>query len=318
MGLWAFFFTMNYLNQSPDERLETYQNQIKNQTALTNSNEDTSIIYQPVKIEDQKIAAYQNYNGNTAFTSSIMNSPIVTKPEQKQTVIPELNEENTNEAETYINRIGRDYNESRLKLAQANAATPTTTPTESTTDYNTDIGNRLFGDKLFERFRLQLSANESSHNYGEVNPNAESGAWGRYQFIWGKRPGKGQRDLIKKVTGITTPEEFLKNSGAQEKYFKYYYDNTLTPELKKFRKEFPQIKWSDTQTLEALHFRGYDGLRRKINKGELNTSDKINPSVMSRVNKVVGEKTLNAKAFTKIDATKLAEMKTRFAARNFN
>lgn len=106
----------------------------------------------------------------------------------------------------------------------------------------------------------QISKIESGGNYKATNPN--SSATGKYQFLWGS-----WGDSIKKVTGVKTQQEFLNNPQAQEKYYSYYEQNYLLPEVQKIRKEI-KTGLSDTQLAKLIHFRGEGGARKYL-RGEL-------------------------------------------------
>lgn len=270
-----------------------------------NSENVNQLVYESVGPEDREQVdiseslEFDSPNVKTEPTAQPVSNVTSTAKEQEA-------EKPADTLENYFKKINDNYLEV-LQKAQVNR----TNPVDQYTTTSVSEGPVLDSSELFNTFRKRLAAAESDNNYAEINPQAKSGAWGKYQFIWGTGPGRGQRDYIKKVTGHTTPEGFLRDSMAQEKYFKWYYDNTLTKELKNFRKEFPQIKWNDVQTLEALHFRGYNGLSKYIREGRLDQSDSINPSVNSRLFKKIDSKRLNAKSRFKLNEASLAEMNKR-------
>lgn len=118
-------------------------------------------------------------------------------------------------------------------------------------------------------FKSWIAERESRGNYKAENPN--STAVGKYQFLWGLRPGKGWQDQIKKVTGVKTKEEFLNNSDAQEKFMDVYEQSTLNPGLKELE-PLNKDGYSEKQLKGLIHFKGVAGAKRWLNKKEDRTS----------------------------------------------
>lgn len=106
----------------------------------------------------------------------------------------------------------------------------------------------------------QISKVESQGKYTATNPN--SSATGKYQFLWSK-----WGDSIKKVTGVKTQAEFLKNPAAQEKYYSFYENSYLKPGITTIRKNI-KTDLTDTQLGKLIHFRGEAGAEKYL-KGQL-------------------------------------------------
>lgn len=105
-------------------------------------------------------------------------------------------------------------------------------------------------------FTDDIVRKESGGDYRAVNPN--SSAAGKYQFLWGTRPGKGWQDEIKAFTGVRTKEEFLNNPQAQDSFYNdYYLPKELLPAVKRLKNKGFNL---DTDSLAKLvHFRGEQG-----------------------------------------------------------
>lgn len=118
--------------------------------------------------------------------------------------------------------------------------------------------------------------------YKAYNPGGGGeGAVGKYQFRWNL-----WKDDIGKVTNIKDKQQFLNSPQAQEDFFDYYQKNTLLPQMKQIRKEFPNLEFSDTDIMKLLHFRGIGkkdendgGLRSQLRNGKL--TSKIESNNMS-------------------------------------
>ena len=102
---------------------------------------------------------------------------------------------------------------------------------------------------------------ESGGKYSALNPH--STAVGKYQFLWGKHPGQGWQDSIKKITGVKTKEEFRKSPAAQEKFYSWYAKKVLAPEAVKL-KPYNKKNLTDSQLEKLIHFRGTAGAKKYL------------------------------------------------------
>lgn len=150
-------------------------------------------------------------------------------------------------------------------------------------------------DFNYAEFKKRLGANESTQNYTTLNMKTGdggkvgSGAWGRYQHIWYWSGAD-----IAKVTGITDPMKFLNSPQAQENFFDWNFKNTLVPGARRLKKKYPNVKWTDSQWYEAIHFQGEGGLDDRLAAGTTGAKDDPNnPTVDSRLTKVVSRSLLD-------------------------
>ena len=119
--------------------------------------------------------------------------------------------------------------------------------------------------KDLEDAKKGIIEQESGGKYTALNPH--STAVGKYQFLWGKKPGQGWQDSIKKVTGVKTKEEFRKSPAAQEKFYSWYAKKVLAPEAAKL-KPYNSKNLSSSQLEKLIHFRGVNGAKKYL-LGEL-------------------------------------------------
>lgn len=139
-----------------------------------------------------------------------------------------------------------------------------------------------------EEFTRKTYQKESGGNYKAMSKT--STATGKYQFLWGKGPGKGWQDDIKKVTGIQTREEFRDNPAAQEKFYKYYLDNVVAPATNNLSKMGAKFGLTPTEVARVIHFQGVEGARKAFKSGDLDTATKINPSINQYLGKSPAKK----------------------------
>lgn len=143
--------------------------------------------------------------------------------------------------------------------------------------------------KADDGFKSWISDKESGGNYQAQNPN--STAAGKYQFLWGLRPGKGWQDEIKKVTGVQSKEEFLNNPKAQEDFMGYYEDHTLNPAVAALQ-QYNTEKYSEKQLKGLIHFKGVKGakdwLTSKVDKTSKGNSS-IEKYIGTPENTIYGE-----------------------------
>jgi hypothetical protein len=97
---------------------------------------------------------------------------------------------------------------------------------------------------------------ESGGKYSATNKH--SSAVGKYQFLW-----SAWGDSIKKVTGVSSKEEFLHSPKAQEKYYGWYEKNYLMPQVKKLQ-QYNKAGLSDQQLAKLVHYRGATGAKKYL------------------------------------------------------
>lgn len=131
-----------------------------------------------------------------------------------------------------------------------------------------------------DKFQRDTVGTESGGNAKATNPH--SSAQGKYQFLWGE-----WGNSIKKVTGINSPEEFRNNPAAQDKFFKYYTNNTVLPEVNKLRPLAEKYDLSDNDLARLIHFRGAGGAHRAL---EQNLLDKKLEGYNMTINQYLGRK----------------------------
>lgn len=90
--------------------------------------------------------------------------------------------------------------------------------------------------------------------------NYKNGATGRYRFSWGVH-GKD----IKRITGVKTREEFLKNQDAQDKYFEWHVNHNISPEIKRLA-EFNKDGLDNVGLAKLIHERGAGGAKKILSE----------------------------------------------------
>lgn len=118
---------------------------------------------------------------------------------------------------------------------------------------------------------------ESGGDYKAMSKT--STATGKYQFLWGKKPGLGWQDEIKKVTGVKSREEFKNNPQAQEKFYNHYLDTVIKPAVGSLAKLGSRFGLTATEVGRVVHFQGVEGARKALTSGDLDKATKINPSI---------------------------------------
>lgn len=136
------------------------------------------------------------------------------------------------------------------------------------------------GDFDAKRFTKETYTQESGGDYKAMSKS--STATGKYQFLWGKKPGKMWGDDIRRVTGVTSREQFRDSPKAQEKFYNYYLENHIKPAVKRLANKGAKYGLDATEVARVIHFQGEDGARAAFEAGEkaLYTATKINPSIM--------------------------------------
>jgi hypothetical protein len=113
-----------------------------------------------------------------------------------------------------------------------------------------------------------ISSIESGGKYNATNKH--SSAVGKYQFLW-----SAWGDSIKKVTGVSSKDEFLHSPKAQEKYYSWYEKNYLMPQVKKLQ-QYNKAGLSDEQLAKLVHYRGAGGARKYLQGKMADKPEKYN------------------------------------------
>jgi len=115
----------------------------------------------------------------------------------------------------------------------------------------------------------------SGGDYTATNPN--SSAAGKYQFLWNTW-GKE----IERVTGVSTKQEFLDSPQAQEKFFKYYVNTEIKPQVATLKRDSSK---SDAALAALIHYQGPAGAKKYLKSGA-ETAPEINMPVKKYLDKV--------------------------------
>ncbi len=110
----------------------------------------------------------------------------------------------------------------------------------------------------------------SSHSFDELKSKAASSGIGKYQFLWKLHKGD-----IKRITGISKPDDFRYNPEAQEKFMDWFRDNKLLPQATELKQKY-ELPMSIDQIMAMTHLEGKAGLEKKIKSGTLKTSTMAN------------------------------------------
>jgi len=115
----------------------------------------------------------------------------------------------------------------------------------------------------------------SGGDYTATNPN--SSAAGKYQFLWNTW-GKE----IERVTGVSTKQEFLDSPQAQEKFFKYYVNTEIKPQVATLKRDSSK---SDAALAALIHYQGFGGAKKYLKSGA-ETAPEINMPVKKYLDRV--------------------------------
>ena len=115
----------------------------------------------------------------------------------------------------------------------------------------------------------------SGGDYTATNPN--SSAAGKYQFLWNTW-GKE----IERVTGVSTKQEFLDSPQAQEKFFKYYVNTEIKPQVATLKRDSSK---SDSALAALIHYQGFGGAKKYLKSGA-ETAPEINMPVKKYLDRV--------------------------------
>ncbi len=131
----------------------------------------------------------------------------------------------------------------------------------------------------YTTFESEIRRKESDGIATADNPN--SSAVGYYQFLWGSW-GKD----IARVTGIKSSEEFKKRPDMQKKFFKFYYENYITPAVNRIKSKLGgKVELGDFDIAQLIHFRGEGGARKVLSNGELHKKHEgYNPTPLQYIN----------------------------------
>ena len=114
---------------------------------------------------------------------------------------------------------------------------------------------------------FRVAEENPKDGYSSYNPNSKSGAWGRYQFIWGTHKAP-----IKNLTNIDNTDDFLKSKYAQEEYMDHVINNEYTshlPTLRELAKNNDKYKnYNDNELMYLEHHEGLKGAKHLLTTGE--------------------------------------------------
>lgn len=102
--------------------------------------------------------------------------------------------------------------------------------------------------------------------YEAHNKHTSEGTWGKYQFVWSLWKNK-----IAKQTGIKTPQEWIKNPAAQEKFMDWYTQTELMPTAVKLKQEL-QLPFNLYQIMAGIHLEGEKNFIKKYKANQLSES----------------------------------------------
>lgn len=159
---------------------------------------------------------------------------------------------------------------------------PKVNPHEPRLPTGAAIRARLEGGFDAKRFTDETYAQESKTSGGYQAMSKSSTATGKYQFLFGKRPGEMWGDDIRRVTGVTSREQFRDSPKAQEKFYNFYLENHIKPAVKRLADKGAKYGLDATEVARVIHFQGEAGARKAFEAGEkaLYIATKINPSIM--------------------------------------
>ena len=136
--------------------------------------------------------------------------------------------------------------------------------------YNEDTENDPTGggSPVAGNLGKSIAGIESGGKYSATNKH--SSATGKYQFLW-----SAWGDSIKKVTGVSSKDEFLHSPKAQEKYYGWYEKHYLMPQVEKLR-QYNKAGLSDEQLAKLVHYRGAGGAKKYLQGQMADKQEKYN------------------------------------------
>ena len=117
---------------------------------------------------------------------------------------------------------------------------------------------------VIQQFKQGIAGEESRANknpYEAHNSSTSEGTWGKYQFVWSH-----WKNQIKKQTGITSPQEWIKNPTAQEEFMDWYIQNDLMPKAVAAKQKY-QMPFNVYQIMAGMHLEG-EGSEKKTSDGK--------------------------------------------------
>jgi len=246
---------MDYFNITPEEKLEGYQshgNSFMQYSALDPVT-PTPLGGNPIPMEEGFLSDYVNKKQDNYLKK--------VKPLKKVQPIVSVGED-LEYSQQDMSSIIASYNKKNMALDL--------TPKKSKAPVkNLD----------FNLFESEIRRKESDGIATADNPN--SSAVGYYQFLWGSW-GKD----IARVTGVKTSDEFKKRPDMQKKFFKFYYENYITPAVIRIKSKLGgKVELEDFDIAQLIHFRGEGGARKVLSNGELHKKHEgYNPTPLQYIN----------------------------------
>ena len=174
-----------------------------------------------------------------------------------------------------IQDIMNAYKQSGLSVSPQSSYKPTYQPingSKSIGDFKTKIAQKETGSYKNPYIAIAgIGEKEAStHSFDELKSKAASSGLGKYQFIWNIH-----KNDIKRVTGVTKPDDFRYNPQAQEQFMDWFRDTQLLPQATELKQKY-NVPLSIEQLMAMVHLEGKGGLEKKIKAGTLKTSTMAN------------------------------------------
>jgi len=174
-----------------------------------------------------------------------------------------------------IQDIMNAYKQSGLSVSPQSSYKPIYQPingSKSIGDFKTKIAQKETGSYKNPYIAIAgIGEKEAStHSFDELKSKAASSGLGKYQFIWNIH-----KNDIKRVTGVTKPDDFRYNPQAQEQFMDWFRDTQLLPQATELKQKY-NVPLSIEQLMAMVHLEGKGGLEKKIKAGTLKTSTMAN------------------------------------------
>ena len=162
---------------------------------------------------------------------------------------------------------------------------------ESTSIYKPNFAPIKNGSSAVGNFKEMIASKESNayknpyiaiagikeqeaakYSFNDLKSKAASSAIGKYGIVWNLH-----KNDIKRVTGISDPDQFRHTPDAQESFMDWFRDNRLLPQATQVKQKY-QVPMSIEQIMAGIHLEGMGSEKKKngfIGKylsGQLNTS----------------------------------------------